>query len=98
MAVNARSIRTRCETRYPPRLAGSTHLIGRLVVQVGPEPAFDLADRHAFARVVVLDLIAIDLAEAEVTRLRVSEVEAAHARAGPHRARLGEHHAGVLVD
>ena len=80
-----RTLRNRCSAR-------------RVVVQVRPKPALDLSHGHAFARRVVRDLVAVDLAEREVPGLGVREIEAAHARAGPHRERLGDQHAGVLLD
>jgi hypothetical protein len=73
-------------------------LFRRVVVQVRAEPALDLGYGHAFALGVVGDLVAVDLAEREIARLGVGEVEAAHARSGPHRKRLGNHHAGVGLD
>ena len=72
-------------------LASEDGLVHRVVVQVRPEPALDLGDAHALALGVVGDLVAVDLAEAEVARLGVGEVEPAHARAGPHGERLGDH-------
>ncbi len=42
-------------------------------------------------------MVAVDLAQAEIARFRVSEVEPAYARAGPHRERLRDQHAGVLL-
>ena len=69
-----------------------------IVVEVGAEPAFDFGDGHALALVVVGDLVAVDLAEGEVARLGVGEVEAADAGAGPHGEGLGDLHAGVGLD
>src|ERR1700677_1929300 len=46
----------------------------RIVVEVGPEPAFDLVDAHLLAGCVVGDLVAANLAEREVARLRMSKV------------------------
>ena len=70
----------------------------RVVIQIRPEPALDLGDGHALALGVVGHLVAVDLAEGEVARLGVGEVEAADARAGPHGERLGDQHAGVRLD
>jgi hypothetical protein len=50
----------------------------------------------ALARRVVFHLIALDLADAEVMRVRVAEVEPAHRRARPHREALGQLHADAL--
>src|SRR5271154_7138396 len=46
---------------------------------------------------IVGDLIAADLAEAEIAGFGMGEVEAAHAGAGPHRIRLRDQHAGVCL-
>ena len=62
----------------------------RRVVQHRPEPAFDLLDRHALARRVVLDLIALDFGDAEIMRLRMGDVEAGDRGGRPHRVALGE--------
>src|SRR5262245_30827806 len=48
----------------------------RLVAEVGPQPALDLGLGHPLAAGVVLDLVAADLADREVARLGVAEVEA----------------------
>src|SRR6185312_6827585 len=69
-----------------------------VVVQVLAEPALDLGHAHPLAFVVVGDLIAVDLAEDEVARFRVGEVEAAYARSGPHGIRLRNLHPGIRLD
>ena len=53
----------------------------RRIVQHRREPAFDLVDRHALARRIVLDLIALDLGDAEIMRFRMGDVEAGDRRA-----------------
>ena len=73
-------------------------LFVRVVVQVWAEPALDLGHGHAFALVIVGDLVAVDLAEREVARFGVGEVEAAYAGAGPHGEGLGDQHSGVRLD
>src|ERR1700674_5418674 len=50
-----------------------------VVVQVLPEPSLNLSDAHPFAFAVVGDLITVNLAEAEISRFRVGEVESTHA-------------------
>ena len=40
------------------------------IVQHRPEPALDFGDRHVLARRIVLDLVALDLGDAEVMRRR----------------------------
>ena len=54
-------------------------LFGGIVVQVLAQPTLDLFHAHSFALGVVDNLVAVDLAQTEVTRLRVGEVEPAHA-------------------
>jgi hypothetical protein len=49
-----------------------------IVIQVLSQPSFDFCHRHPFAFVIIDHLIAVDLAEAEVSRFGMSEVEAAH--------------------
>src|SRR5262245_13440349 len=69
----------------------------RIVVQHRREPALRLRDAPALARRIVLDLVALDLADAEVVRVRVAEVETGHGRARPHREALGQLHADALA-
>ena len=59
-----------------------------LVAQVRRQPALRLRHRHALPRGVVLHLVPADLADAEVARLRVPEVPAAHRRASAVIAKL----------
>ena len=47
-------------------------LFRRVVVQIRPEPSLDLSYAHPFTFVIVGDLIAVDLAEAEVSRFGMS--------------------------
>lgn len=54
-------------------------LFRRIVVQVLPQPPLNFGHAHSFALTVVGDLVAIDLAEAEISRFRMSEVKTAHA-------------------
>ena len=74
----------------PPRLRGER----RVVVEHRREPPLGFLGAPALAPGVVLDLIALDLADAEIVALRVAEIEAAHRGAGPHGEALGERHAG----
>src|SRR3954454_24789978 len=53
----------------------------RDVVQDRREPALGLADAHALARSIILDLIALDLADSEIIALGTSEIEPRHRRA-----------------
>ena len=54
-------------------------LLCRIVVQIRPQPALHFFAAHALPHLVVGNLVAVDLAQAEVPRLRVRKVEAAHA-------------------
>jgi hypothetical protein len=74
------------------------HRVRRLVAEVGTEPALHFLGPSCPFEAVVDDLVAVDLAQGEVARLRMREVEPAHARPGPHGERLGDPHAGVLLD
>src|SRR6185437_7371414 len=60
----------------------------RVIVEIGAKPALGLRDGEAFAGGVVLHLVAADLAQAEIARLRMREIEPADAGTGPHRERL----------
>src|SRR4051794_2659076 len=51
----------------------------RVVAEVGREPALGLGDREALPAGVVGDLVAPDAADGEVPRLRMGQVDAAHA-------------------
>src|SRR5262249_49425163 len=62
----------------------------RIVVEHRREPALGLLDAPALARRVISDLVALDLADAEVMALGVAEIEPAHRGARPHREALGE--------
>src|SRR4051812_15194178 len=61
-----------------------------LVVEVRGKPALHGRQVHALPAGVVLDLVALDLADAEVLGLRVPEVVAAHGGRGEHREALGQ--------
>src|SRR5581483_2230265 len=62
----------------------------RIVIEDGREPALGLRDAPALAAGVILHLIALDLADAEIVTLRMAEIKAAHRRARPHGEALGE--------
>ena len=55
-----------------------------VVVQILPEPSLNFCHAHRLAFTVIGDLVAVDLAQAEISRFRVGKVESAHAGAGPH--------------
>ena len=63
----------------------------------GAEPPFRLGEGDALAGGVVLELVALDPADAEVVAGRVPEVVAGHRCAGQHRARLGQLDAGARL-
>src|SRR6185295_8286549 len=56
---------------YPARASSDRDLHRRLVTQIRRKPAFHLFHGHALALGIVLDLVAIDLAEVEVARFGV---------------------------
>src|SRR5690349_15141960 len=86
----------------PYRSARATLSLGRdprglwLVREVRAQPALDLRERQALPGGVVLDLVAPDAADREVPRLRMTEMDAADARAGHHRVALREGDADLL--
>ena len=67
-----------------------------LVVEYRREPAFDLRDRHALAPRVILDLIALDLGDAEIMRAFMREIESADGGGRRHGETFGQLHAGAL--
>src|SRR5580698_7811784 len=81
---------------HPRRWARAAPL-RRVVVQVLTEPSLDFGDCHPLALVIVVDLIAVDLSEAEVARFRMGEVETAYAGPGPHCEGLGNQHSGIRL-
>src|SRR4029077_11674569 len=69
----------------------------RHVVEHRREPALGLGESPAFALRVVLDLVALDLADPEVAGFRVAEIKPAHGGTRPHRKALGELHAKASI-
>ncbi len=67
-------------------------------MRLGPSQRSTSVTAHFLAGCVVGDLVAVDLAEREVARFGMREVEAADAGAGPHGEGLGDLHAGVGFD
>src|SRR5262245_27530094 len=67
-----------------------------VIRQIRRQPALRRREIHPLPAGIILDLVAIDLAHAEVLRLRAPEVVAADRRAGQHREALGETDAGTL--
>src|SRR5262249_11227245 len=68
-----------------------------VVIQDWCQPALGLRDRPAFTPRVILDLIAFDLADAEVAGLGVAEIEPAYRRARPHGEAFGQLDADPLA-
>ena len=64
-------------TKWPARPL--IQLFRGVVVQVGSEPSLDFCNAHAFALVIVIDLIAVDFPQAEVSGFRMCKVESADA-------------------
>src|SRR5262245_3934057 len=69
----------------------------RLIVENWRQPALAFADRPVFPLRVLFNLIAFDLADAEICTLRMAEVEAADRRAWPHREAFCQLYADVLA-
>src|SRR5438552_5626150 len=67
------------------------------IVQHRRQPALGLGHAHALARSVVLDLLALDLADAEIEAFGVADIETRHRRARPHRTALGQLDAGGVL-
>ena len=70
----------------------------RLVIQIRAQPTFGFLQAHPLPKVVIDDLVSLQLAYAEVLGLRMGKVKAADTGARPHRAALGELDAGVSLD
>ena len=85
------SVGSACGASYAKAGYGLAH--GRDIVEHRREPALGLRHRPCPCGGVVLDLVALDLADAEIVALRVAEIEPAHRGARPHREALGELHA-----
>lgn len=66
---------------YQPRGAisrGGVQPLRRHIVQDRAEPALDLAERHALAARIILDLVAFDLGHAEIIAFGMRQVDAGH--------------------
>src|ERR1039458_3868514 len=82
------------------RLPAATRSCGcfwRVIIQIRSQPAFYFLQGHAFADVIIQQLVATKLANGEVFRFRVRKIKPAHAAGGPHRTALGELDTGVLL-
>src|SRR6476469_6875142 len=87
-AANRRSSSSRSPAVEPVETTRRSVL--GLVAEVGSEPALGLLDRPSLPAGVVGNLVGPELAEHEVLRLGVGEVEAADRCARPHRHAIGE--------
>src|SRR5487761_2576403 len=67
--------------------------LNRVIVQRRRKPFIGIRQRHILAPRIILDLIASNLADGEVLRLRMREIESAHRRRGPHGVALGQRNA-----
>src|SRR6478609_8070928 len=72
-------------------------VLGGDVVEHWRQPALGLSDAHALARGIILDLVALDLADTEIEALGVAEIKPGDRRARPHRIALGEPDARILL-
>src|SRR5260370_36979740 len=63
---------------------------GGIVIEDRRQPSLGLGQRLVLAPCVILDLVALDLADAEIIAFRMAEIEAAHRGARPHREAFGE--------
>ena len=104
-AHNRREVASRSVRLYLWRNFRTAHLPdskdkslrSRLVIQIRPQPAFHFGHAHSLAARVVFHLVAIDLSQTEIPARRMRHVEPAHARPRPHRKRLGQLDARVLL-
>src|ERR1700736_3823118 len=99
MGASLACVRTLLRTARPAPGSRDGALLGtglsrrgphRLVVQDRGEPAFGLGQRPALAAGVVGRLVALDLADAEVVRVGMGEVEAGDRRRRSHGEAFGE--------
>src|SRR5215467_4237031 len=69
----------------------------RIVVEYRRQPSLALRERLVLAPRVIVDLIALDLAYAEIMTVRMAEIEAAYRGARPHREAFGQFDAGRVL-
>src|SRR5262249_52076880 len=68
-----------------------------VVIEDRREPLFRFAHAPAFSSGIIFNLITLDLADAEISALRVAEIESTNRRTGPHGEALGQFHANALA-
>src|SRR5215203_1214957 len=73
-----------------PSLRRGTGRGKRIIVEDRHQPFLRLVGRPAFALGVVLDLIALDLADAEIVAVGMAEIKSADGGTRPHRKTFGE--------
>src|SRR5215204_3528532 len=69
----------------------------RIVVEDRRQPSLRLLDRPALAPRVVLDLVALDLADTEIGAVGVTEIEPADRGARPHRKAFRQLHPDIVL-
>src|SRR2546422_1312220 len=85
----------RLDPRPPSAAARRVQVLPeRLVIQVRREPSLDLLGGHPLAGGVGGDLVATDLADGEVARIGVGEIESANGGGRVHCKGLGQSDAG----
>ena len=83
-----RTIQTDFRRLTPPRPPSRARSSGPARASAPPRRRSSLAAR------IVLDLVALDLGDAEIMRFGVGEIDAAHRGSRPHGVAFGELHAG----
>src|SRR5215472_3519475 len=68
-----------------------------IVVEYRRQPSLALRERLVLAPRVIFDLIALDLADAEIMTVRMTEIEATDRGARPHREAFGQLDAGRVL-
>src|SRR6266478_6551455 len=69
-------------------------ILRRDVIQDRRQPALGFRHAPAFSRRIILDLVPLDLADAEVKAFGMAEIKPGYRRARPHRKTLRQLHAG----
>src|SRR3954453_20205978 len=80
--AGARSSAKRINAR---RSIGAALVGDRSLVEVRPEPALCLLERHAAAAGIIFELVAADAGDAEILAVAMAEVKARHGRSRKHR-------------
>src|SRR5690606_13364820 len=78
------------------RLASAA--LSGIVIEVRPEPAFDVLERTTASGGVVLDLVSANFSDGEVLRVGVVEIQSADAAARRHCTTLRQADAGARLD